>query len=332
MSSPIQQLLAQQIEMMASNSGKSAADLWKEIGKALQVETPDDAEEAEVRLDKFFDVAAPIKTQSVETPVKSAEPAKRKYNRCQPSVKARDLEVGTTAFDERGRTHQVVMRKAFKGEVKAWKLLDLPVAEPSRPVDDAVAPILDPVQPQSNPVPAPRWGIPQSVGLVDYPDSDDEQEEVDTTTPSPPPSPEMKSKRKYTSTKPTVNPKDLEPGTQMEHGGKLWMVAVVGTRGNGKRSMWKLAPEGDLLSLPATRPVERANAVGPDDVDEFTVIEVPEPKGIWADAIHRHQNKLTWSCQTCLVENDKTAFQCAACQSLSPQARQTLMESLVSGC
>ena len=306
--SPIQQLLAQQIEMMAKNTGKSSTDLWNEIGHALKVHPI-----IETKLKSGSDL------------VVSVEPVKRKYNRCKPVEKARDLELSSTATDERGRTHQVVMRRAFNGEVKAWKIVDTPVSPKVVDSFDALSVDRGLVD-TTKPVQVARPSM-EHTSLVDYPDSDDEND-VDADTPSPPPSPEMKSKRKYTSKKPPMNPKELDAGTKMDHQGKVWVVAVVATRGSGRRSMWKLAPDTEILSQSAlhdiTSPIERTNAVGPDDTIK--------PNGIWAEAIHRQQHKLTWSCPTCLVENEKLDFQCLACQSLSPKAQQTLMDTLVDAC
>lgn len=151
------------------------------------------------------------------------EKPKRKYNRAQPDTPAKSHEVGHREMDSKGRIHEVVVVPAFGSVRKAWKII----------------PNLD------------RDSRPTSVEskhvtfgpLVDYSDSEDEShepvafQEMKYQSDS---DGEQKTKRKYTSSKPKIDPRQHGEGAVVESEGKMWVVAEVKTRGDGRRLLWKI--------------------------------------------------------------------------------------------
>jgi hypothetical protein len=209
------------LQFMASQSGMSTMEFARAMSSGAQTQT-----------------SVRPNVEDMKT-VDTTQKNKRKHSK--PSDPAGSLPVGTQMVDEKGRLHEVVVRNAFKGTCNAWKLVTK--TETPTGMFEAV------------------HGRP----LVDYESSDDEHEQeheqpipqiiVDDfgeVGPAPVETTEMKvetpkTKRKYTSTKPAVDPREHGEGGVLENAGKTWIVAEVKTRGDGKRLLWKLL-KGDAQS------------------------------------------------------------------------------------
>lgn len=185
--------------------------------------------------------------EQVRPEVKSegVEKSKRKYNRTKPDTQAKEHEVGHREIDSKGRVHEVVVVPAFGGVRKAWKIIPN-LANNSRPVE----------------VSKTKTKQVNFAPLVDYASSDDD-EDVDPSKMTVTISDEErdveiktentteKSKRKYNSSKPKIDPREHGEGAVVESEGKMWIVAEVKTRGDGRRLLWKiLKPDTETTEMP----------------------------------------------------------------------------------
>ena len=219
------QMLSQQIIGLADLTGQSPEELWKSLGTSFEQGIPGDL------------------SGVVEKP-------KRHYKRVQPDTPAKTHEVGHLAVDSMGRPHRVVMRKAFNGEIKAWKM----VSDEELGTGD----LLEVHQIRMSQV-ATKMGHPeyQDAAKVDL---------VLCGSDSP------TTKRKYTSNKPEADPKSLTVGTTMNTNGLQWVVAEAKTSGNGKRQLWKRV---DSVSPIAS----------PDDSDSDSELEMGSPLDFNSDTV-----------------------------------------------
>ena len=150
--------------------------------------------------------------------------AKRTYTVMKPEQHPSTLEVGTIMFDANGRAHEVVEKKAFKGTCKKWGL----IKATNKQVTVKVEPGLEIADTAVDTTVTEQPAI-----VAEDCDWSEGSPKVDAT----------KAKRTYNSSKPEVDPREAGLGTTMESNGKVWFVAEVKTRGDGRRLLWKLNKE-----------------------------------------------------------------------------------------
>ena len=152
--------------------------------------------------------------------IKVTEKPKRKYTHTKPNSRAKVHDVGHREKDAKGRIHEVVVVPAFDSVRKAWKII--PYLS-----NDSLPSNVESKKVSFSP-------------LVDYSDSEDEDQEPSTLEMNYQSDGEQKTKRKYNSSKPKIDPRDHGEGKVIESEGKMWVVAEVKTRGDGRRLLWKI--------------------------------------------------------------------------------------------